>query len=129
MWYCGNSFYDGFWRYVTSCRFSSLRLRTSMISAYCVASMLIRLNVLLIFITWNLSFVSKLFIAWTLQDLCISYPPRTGSRIKIVHIKTHLPWVPYTKMAPPNKFWKHFELPIFLMVCLSHYLKFPWELH
>ena len=47
---------------MTGGRFSSLRLWTSIECAYCVAIMLICLNVLLIFITRSLSFVSKLFI-------------------------------------------------------------------
>ena len=51
-----------FWRFVTSCQFSSLRLWTSIECAYYVAIMLICLNVFLIFIIGSLSVVSELSI-------------------------------------------------------------------
>lgn len=50
------------WRSVIGCRFPSLLLWISTECAYCVAMMLICLNVFLIFVLGSLSLVSKLFI-------------------------------------------------------------------
>jgi hypothetical protein len=55
-------FYGRIWRSLIGCRFSSLRLWTSMECAYCVAIMLICLNVSFIFVMRSLNDVSSFFI-------------------------------------------------------------------
>ena len=56
-----------FWRSSIVCRFSSLRLWTSMECAYCVAIVFICLNVSLIFMIGSLSVASRYFI----RGICV----------------------------------------------------------
>jgi hypothetical protein len=51
-----------FWRYLIDCQISSLHLWTRIECAYCMATMLICLNVIMISMARSLSFVSNLFI-------------------------------------------------------------------
>ena len=50
------------WRLFIVCLFSSLRLWTNMECAYCVAIMLICLNVFMIFVVGSVNVVSSFFI-------------------------------------------------------------------
>ena len=54
--------YERSWRSLIGCQFSSLHLWTIMECAYCMAIMLICLNVLLIFMIGSVNIVSKFFI-------------------------------------------------------------------
>ena len=51
-------------RFVIGCLFSSCLLWSNIICAYCMAIMLICLNVFLIFMVGSLSFASSSFIDW-----------------------------------------------------------------
>ena len=54
--------YERSWRSLIFCQFSSLRLWTNVECAYCVAIMLICLNVLLVCVIGSVSVVSNFFI-------------------------------------------------------------------
>ena len=54
--------YSRSWRSLILCRFSSLRLWTNMECAYCVAIMLICLNMFLLFVIGIVNIVSNFFI-------------------------------------------------------------------
>ena len=92
--------YTRSWRSLIVCRFSSLRLWTNMECAYCVAIMLICLNVFLIFVIGIVNVVSSFFI----DGICV-VPPKVlklNTKAQREQMKEH-----NHKEHKPKNFLKH----------------------